>query len=51
LVEHIREAGGAFDERPVSSTAACWDMWIDDTEKNVWYLTGARHRLAPAEAL
>jgi starvation-inducible DNA-binding protein len=38
LAEHIREASGICDERAGPATAGLLEMWIDDTEKHVWYL-------------
>lgn len=38
LAEHIREASGICDERGGSVTARLFEMWIDDTEKHVWYV-------------
>ena len=41
LAEHIREASEICDERAVLATASLLEMWIDDTEKQVWYLFAA----------
>jgi DNA-binding ferritin-like protein len=38
LAEHIREASGICDERAGLATASLLEMWIDDTEKHVWYV-------------
>jgi starvation-inducible DNA-binding protein len=38
FAEHIREASGICDERAGPATAGLLEMWIDDTEKHVWYL-------------
>jgi hypothetical protein len=38
LAEHIREASGICDERAGLATARLLEMWIDDTQKQVWYL-------------
>ena len=37
LAEHLREASGP-------AAASLLEMWIDDTEKNVWYLFQADAR-------
>jgi DNA-binding ferritin-like protein len=42
LAEHIREAGGTSDERAGPATAGLLEMWIDDTDKQVWYVIEAR---------
>jgi hypothetical protein len=42
LAEHIREASGICDERAGPATASLLEMWIDDTERHVWYLFEAR---------
>ena len=41
LAEHIREASAIVDERAGLATASLLEMWIDDNEKQVWYLFGA----------
>jgi len=41
LAEHIREASGGGDERAGPATASLLEMWIDDTDKHVWYLFGS----------
>jgi DNA-binding ferritin-like protein len=38
LAEHAREASGIRDERAGPATAALLEMWIDDTDKQVWYV-------------
>jgi hypothetical protein len=38
LAEHIREATGIRDERTGLAAASLLEMWIDDTEKHVWYV-------------
>ncbi len=38
LAEHILEASGICDERAGLATASLLEMWIDDTEKHVWYV-------------
>jgi len=38
LAEHIREAGSICDERAGPATAGLLEMWIDDTDKRVWYV-------------
>jgi len=38
LAEHIREASDIRDERAGPATARLLEMWIDDTEKHVWYV-------------
>jgi DNA-binding ferritin-like protein len=42
LAEHIREASSICDERVGPATASLLEMWIDDTERHVWYLFEAR---------
>jgi hypothetical protein len=42
LAEHIREASRICDERAGLGTATLLEMWVDDTEKRVWYLFEAR---------
>ena len=41
LAEHIRAANEICDERAGLATASLLEMWIDDTEKQVWYLFAA----------
>jgi starvation-inducible DNA-binding protein len=52
LAAHIREAHGVCDEHAEPATASLLQIWIDDTEKHVWYVFGraqsARNGLAPA---
>jgi len=52
LAAHIREAHGVSAEHAEPATASLLQIWIDDTEKHVWYVFGcaqsARNRLAPA---
>ncbi|HWM42092.1 MAG TPA: hypothetical protein VNP36_06610, partial [Burkholderiales bacterium] len=38
LAEHIREANGTCDERAGLANASLLEMWIDDTDKHVWYV-------------
>jgi DNA-binding ferritin-like protein len=38
LAEHIGGANGICGERASLATAGLIEMWIDDTEKHVWYL-------------
>ena len=38
LAEHAREANGVCDEGAGPATASLLAMWIDDTDKQVWYL-------------
>ena len=38
LAEHIGEARGICGERAGLATAGLVEVWIDDTEKHVWYL-------------
>jgi hypothetical protein len=38
LAEHIREANGSRDEGAALPTAGLLEMWIDDTDKRVWYV-------------
>jgi DNA-binding ferritin-like protein len=38
LAEHVREASGICDERAGPATASLLEIWIDHTEKHVWYV-------------
>ena len=38
LAEHIHEANRIPDERARPATAGLLEMWIDDIEKQVWYV-------------
>jgi len=38
LAARIREARGICDERAGLATASLPEIWIDDTEKHVWYV-------------
>jgi hypothetical protein len=38
LSEHIREASGICGERSGLAIANLLEMWIDETEKRVWYV-------------
>jgi hypothetical protein len=38
LAEHARKAGGVHDERAGPASTRLLEMWIDDAEKQVWYL-------------
>jgi hypothetical protein len=38
LAEHARQARGVRDERASPATASLREMWIDEAEKQVWYL-------------
>jgi DNA-binding ferritin-like protein len=38
LAEHMRAASGLCDERAGPATAGLLELWIDDTEKQVWYI-------------
>ena len=40
LAAHIREAHGVSDEHAEPATASLLQIWIDDTEKHVWYVFG-----------
>jgi hypothetical protein len=42
LAEHTREAGGACDEPAAPASASLLEIWIDDTDKEVWYVFQAR---------
>jgi DNA-binding ferritin-like protein len=43
LAEHSREASGSTrGEGANSATAGLVEMWIDETDKRVWYLFEAR---------
>ena len=38
LASHIREARGICDEHAHLATASLLEIWVDDTEKHVWYV-------------
>ena len=38
LAEHARKAGGVRNGHTDRITASLLEMWIDDAEKQVWYL-------------
>ena len=38
LAEHIREASATCEERAAPASASLLEMWIDDTDKLVWYV-------------
>jgi starvation-inducible DNA-binding protein len=38
LAEYIREAIASCDERAGLATPSLLEIWMDDTEKHVWYL-------------
>jgi DNA-binding ferritin-like protein len=42
LAEHICDASGVCDGRAGLATAGLLEMWIDDADKEVWYLFEAR---------
>jgi len=42
LVERRREASGACDEGAGPATAGLLEIWIDDTDRQVWYVFEAR---------
>ena len=44
LAAHMREAHGVCDERGDVATASLLEIWIDETEKRVWYLFEASRR-------
>ncbi len=47
LAEHLREASGICDGRASPATASLLEMWIDDTEKHVWYVFEACRSAEP----
>src|SRR6267142_2573855 len=44
LAAHMRDAHGVCDERGDVATASLLEVWIDETEKRVWYLFEASRR-------
>jgi starvation-inducible DNA-binding protein len=44
LAAHIREARGICDEHADLATAGLPEIWIDDTNKHVWYVFQAQRR-------
>ena len=47
LTERLREAGGTCDECAHVATASLLEMWIDDHDKQVWYVFEARRSDEP----
>ena len=37
IAEHVREASRICNQRDGLATARLLEMWVDDTEKYVWY--------------
>jgi starvation-inducible DNA-binding protein len=44
LAAHMRETHGLCDERGDVATASLLEVWIDETEKRVWYLFEASRK-------
>jgi starvation-inducible DNA-binding protein len=44
LASHMRETHGLCDERGDVASASLLEVWIDETEKRVWYLFEASRR-------
>ena len=38
LAAHVREARGISDEHADLPTARLLEIWMDDTEKQIWYV-------------
>ena len=44
LATHMRETHGLCDERGDVATASLLEVWIDETEKRIWYLFEASRK-------